>query len=366
MRAALLTIGTEITSGEIVNRNAADIASRLEALNIDALFHISVPDDRNLMLSACQYVVDSVDLIIFTGGLGPTSDDFTREVIAEWAQKPLLFDKEVYKDLEVHLSQMGRQIKLGHKQQCFFPEGSILYANQVGHALAFKLELFGKILIALPGPPLEIASIWQNSIEPELKKRNIQPRQYLFKWKCLGKGESEFAEWAEEIFKDSGYTLGYRATVPYVYVKVWVPAELLDNKNNYFNKFEQIFSPYIVKRSFYEVLAEEISDMDEVIICDSATEGKILDQWLQSEKSGKAKVSYVHGTHRQQQDSSMQLSVEKVDGGRWKVASLWRGRRQETFVEAPYKMKVHSQRSQLYITEWAAKIWQEQIRELKK
>ena len=246
MKAAILTIGTEITSGEIVNRNAADLAQKLESVNIETLMHISVPDEKNLILNALNSLEQIADLIIVTGGLGPTSDDFTRYVIADYAGVDLFFDKAVYKELEEKLQNRGRKIREGHKNQCYFPVGAKLLPNPAGHALPFQLNIKNKRLYVLPGPPREIESIWNLALQSELQKLNIKKESYLFKWKCFGKGESEFAEIVEAIFADSGFKIGYRATVPNVIIKVWVPETKMHLKEKYFSEFENQMKNFIV------------------------------------------------------------------------------------------------------------------------
>ncbi len=87
----ILAIGTEVTSGQIINKNAAWMSEKLNSYGMEVFHHLSVPDERELMINAMRFLTGSNHLFI-TGGLGPTSDDFTREVVAEFAKKPLVFD----------------------------------------------------------------------------------------------------------------------------------------------------------------------------------------------------------------------------------------------------------------------------------
>jgi len=363
MKAALLTVGTEITSGEIVNRNAADLAQKLDELNIETIIHLSVPDERPLILKACDFVKESVDIIIFTGGLGPTSDDFTREMIAEWTGKKLEFHQEVYEDLQHRFKKMGRDLKSGHKQQCYFPQDAVIYPNNVGHALPFKLKALGKIIFALPGPPREIEGIWQDSLKNELQSLNLKPEKYLFKWKCFGKGESEFAEMTEEIFKDSGFTLGYRATIPYVYIKVWIPKEKLSLKESYFSRFHQVMSQWIVEEGHYEALAKNLNSFKEVNIFDSVSEGKILKQMIDGWPKELLAKSHYHSLFNipKMDGVDFKLGVKTMDDFQWMVFCEYKNKVTSEVVTMPYGMKVYSQRSQLYITEVCAKIWNQQV-----
>src|SRR5690606_30735889 len=96
--AAVLTVGTEITSGEILNSNSKWIAEQLETLGFEVMLHLSVPDDRPLINDAHNFAARHSDIPLITGGLGPTSDDFTRDVISDWASFPLVFNDQVWKE----------------------------------------------------------------------------------------------------------------------------------------------------------------------------------------------------------------------------------------------------------------------------
>src|SRR4051812_5082741 len=95
MTAAVLGVGTEITSGQILNSNAQWISQKLKGLGVEVLYHHVVPDDRGLILESLK-ILEKCDFIFVTGGLGPTTDDFTRDIIAEWAKKDLIYDEKSY------------------------------------------------------------------------------------------------------------------------------------------------------------------------------------------------------------------------------------------------------------------------------
>ena len=132
LTAAIVTVGTEITDGQIVDRNSSWLSQKLQALDIKTLFHISVPDDTPLMLTAFQKATQTADLIFICGGLGPTVDDFTRNVIAEFAGQPLELSAEFFKIIEQKITSRGLPVREGHINQALFPRGALGIQNDYG------------------------------------------------------------------------------------------------------------------------------------------------------------------------------------------------------------------------------------------
>src|SRR6185312_1777937 len=122
MKTSILSIGTELTSGQILNSNAQWIAARLKDFGVLNSLQLTVPDERDQMLRGLEYCAQDIDVIFITGGLGPTTDDFTRLIIAEWSGKKLLWNEESWQHIVQRLSSRGRDIKDIQKQQAYFPE----------------------------------------------------------------------------------------------------------------------------------------------------------------------------------------------------------------------------------------------------
>lgn len=250
--AAVLCIGTEITDGEILNKNAKWLSEKLSEFHLRVQLHLAIPDERNLIFNAIDWALQSAHFVFITGGLGPTSDDFTREVVSDFFKKPLFFDQEVYNHLEEKFQKKGRRLIEGHKNQCYFPEGSHLLKNPVGTADGFWFSTDSssndqKYIFVLPGPPREIDGIWDPYLIQVLKGFHFPQRFVLIKWKLEGLPESEIAERTEKIFENLGCTLGYRASKPNVYVKLWVPVEKQDLLKTPIETFEREFAFAIVE-----------------------------------------------------------------------------------------------------------------------
>ncbi len=230
MKASILAVGTELTTGQIVNRNAAFISEKLNAFGIQVLIHSTVPDDRKLILEQLKSLEIHSDIIFVTGGLGPTSDDFTREVVADWLQKPLQFDSKSWDHINQRLTSRGFTVKEIQKQQCYYPEGSQILENKDGTAHGFRCskttqDQKTKETFILPGPPREIESVWNDHIQNWLQKRTQHlVRRTTKSWDTIGLGESDVAQMVEETLaqfpKSNQLEIGYRVHLPYVEVKI--------------------------------------------------------------------------------------------------------------------------------------------------
>lgn len=226
LQAHILTLGTEITSGEIVNSNAAWISQQLEALGVRVLSHVSVRDQAREIHRALEASRDASVLIV-TGGLGPTSDDVTRQCMAEFADVPLEFDETVWLALrDLHASR-NVPIRESHRHQCHFPQESQRLQNPVGSALGFYQKIEDRHYFVLPGPPRELEGMWKVGVLPRLQHivaHAGSPLEWI-RWTCLGAPESEIAELVERAIELSGIEdteVGYRAALPYVKVKLFL------------------------------------------------------------------------------------------------------------------------------------------------
>ncbi len=237
MKASILAIGTELTAGQILNRNATTLSSQLKALGIEVVSHLTVPDDHDLILEALNFTELRSDLLFITGGLGPTSDDFTRDVVAQWAGLKMNFDEESWAHIQERITSRGFTVREMQKQQCYFPEGSWILFNGQGTAHGFAFRKSTKIVYVLPGPPREIEAIWQDHILHELKKITEGLNKLVTKvWDTLGTGESEVAFFVETALGGPRSEIGYRVHHPYVEVKI-----------SYFESDQEKFLPLVQK-----------------------------------------------------------------------------------------------------------------------
>lgn len=170
MKAEILAVGTELLLGDIVNTNAQYIAKRLADVGIN-VFHQSVVGDNVLRLKEeLNLAFSRSDLVITTGGLGPTKDDLTKETGAEFFNKKLIMHEESLKRIREYFEKLNRPLNEGNIKQAYFPEGALILENNFGTAPGCIIEEGSKVLIVLPGPPREMKPMFEDYVLPYLKK----------------------------------------------------------------------------------------------------------------------------------------------------------------------------------------------------
>jgi len=169
--AEIITIGTEILLGEIVDTNTRHIARTLRELGIDLFRTITIGDNTERIASAIRESMLRAELVITTGGLGPTVDDPTREAVARAAGVETEFREDLWRQVKATIARYGRLPTENQKRQAYVPRGAIAIANPVGTAPAFIVETAGGAVIALPGVPKEMELLLHESVIPYLQKR---------------------------------------------------------------------------------------------------------------------------------------------------------------------------------------------------
>ena len=194
MITELISVGTEILLGNIVNTNSAYLSEKCAELGLSVYYQTVVGDNETRMRETIQTALDRSDIVILTGGLGPTEDDLTKEVTAEVMGMKLVEDRHSRKLMEAYLEQYKknnpqRKITANNYKQAMVPKGAIVLDNHNGTAPGLILEKKGKIAILLPGPPGEMKPMFEHDIAPYLNKK--QPEGiYSHMVKVCGIGES--------------------------------------------------------------------------------------------------------------------------------------------------------------------------------
>lgn len=266
--AVVIAIGTELTQGQITNRNAAWISERLTEAGFQTDWHFTVADDREKIREALKLGSAAANLLVITGGLGPTTDDFTREVISEWIDESLEFREPSWLKILTRLSGFGVEVAPSNRSQCFFPHRAVVLENTEGTADAFRFSVpvsdtHTSEVLVLPGPPHEGKHVWNQQVSPWLKTAfPVAENETLESWQCLGKSEASLGEIVEKAVTGFQVKTGYRASAPYIEVKIWIPVDYpRERKLALLAKLNAELAPYFVSRNeetLGEILFQQI------------------------------------------------------------------------------------------------------------
>lgn len=223
--AEIITIGTEILLGEIVDTNAQSIARKLRDVGIDLYRKTTVGDNAARIALAIQQALERAEIVITTGGLGPTVDDPTREAVALAAGVDVEYRPELWEQIQARFRRYGRPPTENNRRQAYIPAGAIAIENPVGTAPAFMLEQGKGLVISLPGVPREMEYLMDQAVIPYLRRRF--DLQGIIKARILhtaGVGESQIDDLIEDLERLSNPTVGLAAHSGQVDVRITAKA----------------------------------------------------------------------------------------------------------------------------------------------
>lgn len=210
MNAEIITVGTELLLGEIVNTNAKFLAEELAACGISTFYQSTVGDNAVRMKKALQLAGSRSDIIIITGGLGPTDDDITKQTIAEALGISLVEDKRTLQRIEEYFKKTGRTMSENNRRQALIPEGAEIFDNDYGTAPGCALTTEGQCIIMLPGPPRELYPMFKEKVVPFLSKySDMSIVSHVIR--IFGRGEAQIAEMLDGMFDGKNPTVGIYA-----------------------------------------------------------------------------------------------------------------------------------------------------------
>ncbi len=248
--AAIVAVGSELLSGQITNRNAAWISAELSALGIGVQRHLTVDDVEAEIVWSLEAAARDTRHVFVTGGLGPTSDDLTRDAVAKWSGgRELLFHEPSWARIVAFFEKLGGGVPETNRQQCYFPRGARVLENTAGTANAFALDLDAVTLWILPGPPREVEAVWRAHVEPALRDAIPASERLVWRmWRTIGRGESHLAEIVERVVlgvKASGVEVAYRAHPPYVETKLRFLESERDKLADVCARLEAVLTPWL-------------------------------------------------------------------------------------------------------------------------
>ncbi len=189
--AEIVAIGSELLLGQIVDTNSAWMAQRLTALGVNLYFKSVVGDNPGRMKEVIARALERADIVITSGGVGPTQDDLTREIVAEVTDRKLVQDPGMLAQVEEHFRRRGRTMTPNNIRQSYMPEGAIPIKNPNGTAPCFIVEGPRGVIYCLPGVPVEMKWLFENEVEPYLRKKfNLAEVIHYRVLKIVGIGET--------------------------------------------------------------------------------------------------------------------------------------------------------------------------------
>jgi len=261
--AAVICIGNEILLGHINNTNAQYISQYLTNIGIKTSLHVSIPDDHQTISSSIRKSLLDSDIVVLTGGLGPTVDDITLECISMALNKKLIFNKKVAEHIRSHFKKRKLKMPKNNLRQALIPEGAKYILNNIGSAPGLIICVGKKVLIALPGVPFEMQDMIEKSVTPYLKKHFLPDliiKSHVIK--ITGLAESVVNEKIEDILKIGGNVqMGIYPHPEEISVKITVTDKSANKVNSTINKIEK----NIKSRLGYYIFGYDNEKLEQVI-----------------------------------------------------------------------------------------------------
>ncbi len=198
-KAVILTIGDELLIGQTIDTNSAWMGGELNKLGIRIEEKIAIQDTREGIISGIERAMSKANIVLITGGLGPTKDDITKKVMADHFGMKMKFDEPTWERIEGLFARWGRSTTPAHRDQCYMPDGAKILENKMGTAPGMLFEVDGKMLISMPGVPYEMKYIMEYSVLPMLEENYTDQAIIHHTILTAGEGESRIAAQIEDI-----------------------------------------------------------------------------------------------------------------------------------------------------------------------
>jgi nicotinamide-nucleotide amidase len=204
LHAEIISTGTELLLGKTLNTNVFYLTGQLTGLGLEVNYHTTVGDNKDRLIEAVQQAFQRSEMVFLTGGLGPTADDLTKEIIALGLGLKMSFSEDSMNSIENYYDHKSPMPPSSEKQ-AFFPEGAEVLPNDLGTAPGAIIEKDGKYCVILPGPPSEMRPMFENYVLPKIQGLlgNSSPRLYVRTLKVFGLGESELEQAISDLMHKS-------------------------------------------------------------------------------------------------------------------------------------------------------------------
>jgi len=285
MQTEIINIGDELLIGQVINSNAAKMGQMLLKGGFTTKRVITIGDDRDAILSAIENRLKDTKILIFSGGLGPTRDDLTKNVLADYFDTVLVFNQEAYEDIAAFFKQRQLPVSDTNREQAYLPKACITLPNKVGTARGMWFEKEGLIVISLPGVPSEMTYLMQEQVLPRLIDRFHTQALHYRTIMTMGIGESFLAdiieEWEKALPQDMSlaYLPQYGAVRLRLSCSDTQPERSLQRMQNEIDKVVPLIAPYIYgydEISMQEVVGQLLQEKGLSVACaESCTGGYI-------------------------------------------------------------------------------------------
>lgn len=290
MQAAIITIGDELLIGQTLNTNAAWIGQELSNQGIRIYRSITIRDERQDILDVVDDFMNTADLVIVTGGLGPTKDDITKETLCEYFDTSLELNDRVLERIKMYFADRGKEMLPSNIQQAELPKGAIILDNEHGTASGMWFEKGGKVLVSIPGVPYEMKAIMNQEVLPRSKAQFGVTGNYHQTLMTQGVGESFLAEqikdWEDRIYADDLF-LAYLPSPGIVKLRLTSKkgAEDAQKIENYFREIREKLPKYAYGmngETIFEVVGELLRKERATLgTVESCTGGGIANAFIQ-------------------------------------------------------------------------------------
>ncbi len=287
MRAEIISIGTELLLGEIVDTNAAWLAQQLAGIGVDVYFRTTVGDNVGRIASVIQNGLARADVVITTGGLGPTVDDMTREAIAKAVDVPLVLEPILVEQIRERFAKWGRSMSDNNVRQAYMPQGAIPVENPVGTAPCFIVEKDKHYIFVLPGVPREMKHLTETRVLPWLRELGGDSSIILIKnLRTVAVGESLIDEKIGDLEEESNPTVGLAAHAGQTDVRITAKAPTRAEAEKLIEEMEarvrERLGDWIYgvnNESVEEVIARMLTAQQKTVaLAESNTAGKIAER----------------------------------------------------------------------------------------
>lgn len=285
VRIQLLMTGSELMSGTTIDSNSARMADALATLGMAVQRKVTVGDDLALLVHEIQAISQQADVLVINGGLGPTSDDLTAQALADATNDTLAEKAEALAHLQQWCEQRGMALNAANRKQACLPSTSFIVPNPVGSAVGFGVRWHNCLIICTPGIPRELEAMLTETIVPLLASTFPgHEAQHILRLHLFGIGESQAQELIDNAIPQwpDGVTLGFRAGMPTVEIKLLARHRALEQAQLCFDQLQAVFADDIVARgsdNLASALLDQLAARNKTLVtAESCTGGLIASQ----------------------------------------------------------------------------------------